>query len=462
MKLAAVILAAGQGTRMKSDLPKVLHRAAGRTLLDWSVEAIRALEPERCVVVIGHGAEQVRASLPETVEATVQEQQLGTGHAAAVALDHLGDLAALDLVLITYGDMPLVTPEVYRSALDAAGQAEAVMVSTELDDPAGYGRVLRNPDGSLDRVVEDRDATPEEADVGEINAGIYAFRSQVLAEALQTLRSDNAQGEYYLPDALPAIRASGHRIAVVKVAAEAVLGVNSHDQLAEAEAVLRRRINRSWQQLGVWMQDPSRVYIDAGVELEAGARLYPGVHLEGATRVGAGAVIGPEAFIVDSVVGPGAHVWYSVVRRAEIGPQVEVGPYASLRPGTVLQSGAKAGTFVEMKNTQVGEGAKVPHLAYMGDATIGAGANVGAGSITCNYDGYQKHHTEIGEEAFIGSDTMLVAPVTIGKRAVTGAGSVITRDVAEGALAVERSMQKEVPGYAERREERHRNAEPEE
>jgi bifunctional UDP-N-acetylglucosamine pyrophosphorylase/glucosamine-1-phosphate N-acetyltransferase len=229
-----------------------------------------------------------------------------------------------------------------------------------------------------------------------------------------------------------------------------VAGVNSHDQLAEAEAEIRGRINTEWQQRGVWMQDPSRVYIDPTVELAAGVRLYPGVHLEGSTRVASGAVVGPEVFAVDSSIGERSRVWYSVLRSAVVGEEVEVGPYASLRPGTVLEKGAKAGTFVEMKNTRVGEGAKVPHLAYMGDATVGPRSNVGAGTITCNYNGYEKLPTTIGADAFIGSDTMLVAPVNIGDGAITGAGSVITNDVEAGALAVERSEQKEIPGYAQR------------
>jgi bifunctional UDP-N-acetylglucosamine pyrophosphorylase/glucosamine-1-phosphate N-acetyltransferase len=459
MTLAAVILAAGQGTRMKSDLPKVLHRAAGRTLLDWALGPVAALGPDRIVVVVGHEAGAVTASLPTGVEAAVQEEQLGTGHAVGVALQHLGPLASEDRVLVSYGDMPLVTTELLNRLLGE--ETEAVMVATRLDDPGGYGRVIRRDDASLDRVVEERDATPEEAAVNEVNAGLYVFRGDLLQETIARLAAENAQREYYLPDVLPALVAGGHRVTVLGVASDLVLGVNSPDQLAQAEAILRRRINLGWMREGVFMPDPERVYIDATVELAAGARIYPGVHLEGACRVEAGAAVGPDVFAADTSIGAGARVWYSVLRSAWVGPEADVGPFASLRPGTVLEAGSKAGTFVEMKNTTVGEGAKVPHLAYMGDATIGARANIGAGSITCNYDGYDKYETVIGEEAFIGSDTMLVAPVTVGRRAVTGAGSVITRDVGQGALAVERSVQKEIPGYAELREERHRAAKEE-
>ncbi|MDP3983486.1 MAG: bifunctional UDP-N-acetylglucosamine diphosphorylase/glucosamine-1-phosphate N-acetyltransferase GlmU, partial [Acidimicrobiia bacterium] len=461
MGLAAVVLAAGQGTRMKSDKPKVLHRAAGRTLLDWALAAVQVVDPDRVVVVVGHGAGEVAAHVPEKIESVIQSPQLGTGHATAIALNRLGAMASEDLVLITYGDMPLVTGDLLRQVLGASPGVGGVMVSTHLEDPSGYGRVLRNEDGSLARVVEDRDATPAQRQVSEVNAGLYVFRGDLLGSALSQLAPDNAQGEYYLPDVVPLLLQQGQRVEVVVAPAETVLGVNSHDQLAEAEAILRRRINRHWQQEGVWMQDPDRVYIDAAVELAPGVRLFPGVHLQGSCRVESGAVIGPETFISDSEVGQDARIWYSVVRAARVGAGAEVGPYASLRQGTVLKAAAKAGTFVEMKNTTLGEGAKVPHLSYMGDATIGARANVGAGSITCNYDGFDKHHTTIGEEAFIGSDTMLVAPVTIGDRAVTGAGSVITHDVAEGALAVERSVQKDVPGYAARREQRHHTAETE-
>jgi len=293
--------------------------------------------------------------------------------------------------------------------------------------------------------------------ITEVNAGIYAFSGLALQKALGRIVAGNAQGEYYLPDVLPILIQEGEKVGTVIAEAMEVSGVNSQEQLAAADAELRRRINRSWQQSGVWMQDPERVYIEASVELAPGVRLYPGVHLEGQTRIEQGAVLGPDTFIADSVIGSGARVWYSVLRSARVGEGAEVGPYASLRPGTVLEPRSKAGTFVEVKNSTIGESAKVPHLSYIGDATIGARANVGAGSITCNYDGYEKHETVIGEGAFIGSDTMLVAPVVVGPGAFTGAGSVITRDVEAGALAVERSHQEEIQGYAARREERHRS-----
>ncbi len=455
MSLVAVVLAAGQGTRMKSELPKVLHTAAGRTLLSWALDAVTGVSPDRTVVVVGFGAGQVTTTLPEGVESVTQTPQLGTGHAAAVAMGHLGTARDDDIILVTSADMPLVTAPLLDKVVKAIESAAAVMVSTERAEPFGYGRVVRTDTGSLLRVIEERDADGDQRQINEVNAGVYAFKGGLLANALKAIAPNNAQSEFYLPDVFPVLLSDGHRVEVVRADPFETMGVNSHDQLAQADSVLRGRINASWQRAGIFMQDPARVYIDAGVTLEPGVRIYPGVHLEGSTSVGPGAVIGPEVFAVDSVIGPGARVWYSVLRSAQVGEGSEVGPYASLRPGTVLGARSKAGTFVEMKNTTLGDDAKVPHLSYMGDASIGARSNIGAGSITCNFDGYEKHHTEIGEDAFIGSDTMLVAPVVVGDKAVTGAGSVITRDVEEGALAVERSVQKEVPGYAARREERH-------
>ena len=456
MSLIAIVLAAGQGTRMKSDLPKVLHKAAGRTLLDWALLAISGVKPERTVVIVGHEAQLVARTLPEWAEPVLQPGQLGTGHAVTVALSALDDLTDEDTVLITYGDMPLVTAELLQRAAAAQRTGTASIVTFASRDPRGYGRIVRDDVGGFARVVEEKDADPLERQISEVNAGIYAFSGSALRSALGKVAADNAQGEYYLPDVLPMMIQEGEKVATVTAEPMEVSGVNSQDQLAEAEAELRRRINRAWQQRGVWMQDPDRVYIEDTVELAPGVRLYPGVHLEGMTRVESGAVVGPDTFALDSIIGSGARVWYSVLRSAEVGDGAEVGPYASLRPGTVLGSRSKAGTFVEIKNSRIGDGAKVPHLSYMGDATIGERANIGAGSITCNYDGFEKHETVIGEGAFIGSSTMLVAPVVVGPGAFTGAGSVITRDVEAGSLAVERSHQQEIAGYAARREERHR------
>ncbi len=444
----AVVLAAGKGTRMRSALPKVLHEVAGRPMLAWVLDAVAVTGPQRTIVVVGHGGDQVMASLPPGVEACVQEPQGGTGHAVEVALAHVGD--GDEDVVVVPGDVPLLREDTL-AALAQGGEAAATILTAVLGDPTGYGRVVRGEDGQVKAVVEQTDADAETLAIAEVNVGMYRFRRADLAEALAGIGVDNAQGEKYLTDVVGWLVAHDRPVEAVEADPVETMGVNDHVGLARAGRVRRRWILERWMGDGVAVDDPETTYVDAGVTLAPGVRLHPGVHLKGDTRVEAGAEIGPDSYLEDTVVESGARIWYSVVRGARVGPDVQVGPYASLRPGTVLARGAKAGTFVEMKNTTVAEGAKVPHLSYLGDAAVGERANVGAGTITCNYDGYDKYRTEIGADAFIGSDTMLVAPVTIGEAAVTGAGSVITRDVAPGALAVERSPQREIPGYAARR-----------
>jgi bifunctional UDP-N-acetylglucosamine pyrophosphorylase/glucosamine-1-phosphate N-acetyltransferase len=439
---------------MRSDVPKVAHIAVGKPLVSWVLDAVAGLDPANVVVVVGHGAEQVQSILPSGVVTAIQAQQLGTGHAAQIGLDALGPIDPDDVVMILYGDTPLLSTALLTDLATLDQDESARLITAELDDPSGYGRVLRAESGSVSGIVEDRDCTPEQAVINEINAGIYAIRAGRLIESLKQVTNDNTQGEYYLTDVVGILVSQGDRLRAVKAAPEEVMGINSQDQLAEARKELQRRVNRQLMEAGVIILDPDRTYIDQTVEIEPGARIYPNVHLEGATKVGAGTQVGPDVFAVDSTIGADAMVWYSVLRSAQVGDDCQVGPYASLRPGTVLEKGAKAGTFVETKNTTLAEGAKAPHLSYLGDAKIGKRSNIGAGTITCNYDGYEKHPTEIGEDAFIGSDTMLVAPVRIGNRAITGAGSVITSDVPDDALAVERAGQKEIPGYAQRRKAR--------
>ncbi|MFQ5523523.1 MAG: bifunctional UDP-N-acetylglucosamine diphosphorylase/glucosamine-1-phosphate N-acetyltransferase GlmU [Acidimicrobiia bacterium] len=453
MSVHVVILAAGQGKRMHSALPKVAHLLAGRPLIGWVVTAVESLAPESTVVVVGHGADEVRPLLPGDVLVAHQDPQLGTGHAARIGVDAIPDLDREDTVVVLYGDMPLITPALLVELADL-GAATLKLVTADLDDPTGYGRIVRGGEGRVMGVVEHADCTSEQLQIREVNAGIYALRAGDLLDSLDQVGNDNAQGEYYLTEVVGILAAKGARLEAVKARAEEVSGINSQDQLAAARKALQRRINQELMESGVWMLDPERVYIDESVTVEAGARLYPGVHLEGETTVAAGAMVGPDVFALDSTIGADSRVWYSVLRGAVVGDGCEVGPFASLRPGTILEEGARIGTFVETKNTVLGEGAKALHLTYLGDASVGARTNIGAGTITCNYDGISKHPTEIGEDAFIGSDTMLVAPVEIGDRAITGAGSVITRDVSEGALAIERSQQREIPGYADRRQAR--------
>ena len=446
---AAVVLAAGKGTRFHSDLAKVLHPVAGRTMLRWVLESLRGLDLDRVVVVVGHQGEAVaaEAAAAELPNLTVVEQaeQRGTGHAVRVTFD-VGALDGVDRVLVLPGDTPLLDAGTLRGLLDAA--APAALLTARPADPTGYGRVLRAADSRVARIVEHRDATEAERAVDEINAGMYVFAAEALRRELGALRGDNSQGELYLTDVVAPLAAEG--LAAVEAPAEVVAGVNDRAQLAAAAAVLRRRINERLLLGGVTLVDPERTYVGAEVVIAPDAVILPNTHLEGATRIGAGARVGPDSRLVDAVVEDGAVVSYSVLLGASVGPGATVGPFSYLRPGARLERAAKAGAFVEIKQTTVGEGSKVPHLSYIGDAEIGQGVNVGAGTITCNFDGRHKHRTVIGDGAFIGSDTMLVAPVTIGPRAVTAAGSAITQDVPEGALALERTQQVAVPGYADR------------
>lgn len=436
---------------MRSSLPKVLNRIAGKPMISWVLEAVAGLQPNATVVVVGHGGEDVKEVLPPGVTVAVQDEQLGTGHAVGVGLEALGDVADDESILVVYGDMPLLVGGMLRRLVEARNEAAVIIATATPPSPSSFGRVVRDRSGAVSAIVEERDATPAQRAIDEVNAGIYSFAAGALKEALRSVTNSNAKGEYYLTDTIALLIAAGKMVETMPVSDTDVIGVNDAADLAAASHEMRLRLTARLLDEGVLIVDPLRTYVDAGVVVQPGAVLYPGVHLEGATEIGSGSTIGPEVFMIDTKVGENAKVWYSVVRGAEIGEGVEVGPYASLRPGTLLAAGAKAGTFVEMKNARVGTGAKVPHLAYMGDVTIGEGANVGAGSITCNYDGFEKHETVIGAGAFIGSDTMLVAPVEIGEGAHTGAGSTITKDVEPGSLAVERSEQRSVPGYAARR-----------
>jgi len=441
--LAAVVLAAGEGTRMKSSVPKVLHPLCGRPMLLHVIGALEQLPLTRIVVVVGHGAESVIKTLHEETDVPLefveQRVQRGTGDAVSVALTVFPDeLDGEDDIVVVPGDTPLLRAETVAALArdhDESGAAATVLTAV-LPDPTGYGRIVRGKEGRVESIVDHWDATPEERAIDEVNTSIYCFRRGLIAPALRRLSPENTQGEYYLTDAIAVLRAAGHKVIAMTAPETAeAMGVNDRLQLAEAEAALRARINARWMREGVAMVDPSRTYIDATVTLGAEVYLLPGVTLEGRTTVAAGAVIGPDTRLIDTVVGEGAIITYSVAREAEIGADVSVGPFAHLRPGTRLGKGAKAGSFVEIKSSDVGEGAKVPHLAYVGDAEIGAGANLGAGTITANYDGQTKHRTKIGPDAHIGSNTVLVAPVEVGEGAYTGAGAVVTEDVPAGALA---------------------------
>ncbi|HEX6207308.1 MAG TPA: bifunctional UDP-N-acetylglucosamine diphosphorylase/glucosamine-1-phosphate N-acetyltransferase GlmU [Actinomycetota bacterium] len=456
-RLAAVVMAAGKGKRLRSSLPKVLHPVAGKPVLWHVLRAARRLRPWRMIVVVSHGRDHVEETVRSwglDVTFVDQGEPLGTGHAVMAAE---GAVGRADDVLVLPGDNPLVTTEMLRDLmrLHRRRLPAATVQTTVLDDATGYGRVIRDGD-RFERIAEERDASSTERRIHEIATSVYAFRREDLFGALPLVGRENVQGEHYLPDVLGILAGKGEDIRAIEADFEGALDVNSRVALARATAVMRRRINEELMASGVTMVDPDRTYVDAGVKIGADTTLLPGVHLEGDTRIGAGCTIGPDARIVDSRIDDEVEITSSTVRGARIGQGSTVGPYAHLRPGTVMGRRTKAGSFVEIKASRIGDGSKVPHLAYVGDATIGKDVNVGAGTITCNYDGYEKHRTLIGDGAFIGSDTMLVAPVRIGRNAVTGAGSTITRDVAEGELAVERSEQRNVRGYTERRAKRRR------
>ncbi len=447
---AVVVLAAGEGTRMRSAVPKVLHHLLGRSLL---AHVLAACEPlgGRTLVVVGHGRDQVTNALPAGAQPVVQAEQRGTGHAVRVALEAAPDLDGT--VLVVPADVPLLGTETLRGLVEEHRRvgATATLLTAMADDPTGYGRVLRARDGGVARVVEHRDATAAERAVREVNTSVYAFEVGPLREALGKLSTDNVQGEEYLPEVIGMYVEHGQPVAAVAADPVETGGVNDRVQLAAAGRALRDRILTGWMRAGVTMVDPATVWIDVDARLDADVTLLPNVQLHGATRIAAGAVVGPDCTLIDTVVGADARVVRAHCDRAEIGPEASVGPYCYLRPGARLARRAKAGTYVEIKAADIGEGTKVPHLTYVGDATIGEHTNIGAASVFVNYDGVAKHRTVIGSHARTGADNMFVAPVTVGDGAYTAAGSVITDDVPAGAMGVGRARQRNIEGWVERR-----------
>ncbi len=451
MGAAALILAAGEGTRMKSGLPKVAHRILGVPMVAHVIDAAHRAGCEQIVAVTGHGAEVVE-SLIGGVASVRQEQQLGTGHAVMCAKDALSGIDG-SLVVLS-GDSPLLRSETIARLVETREKtgAAAVVLTATLPDPTGYGRIIREGDGTLAGIVEDKDLAPAQRSIDEVNTGTYCFDARLLFNHLESLGNQNSQGEYYLTDMIKVFRDEGLKVeGIATDQPEETLGVNSRVQLAEAAKVLQRRINRGHMLAGVTMTDPELVWIGPAVTIGRDTVLEPMTFLMGETHIGEACLIGPDSRVTDSRVESGSVVDSSILVQATLGEGAVVGPRAYLRPGTVLARRAKAGTSVEIKNSTIGEGSKVPHLSYIGDATIGSDVNVGAGTITCNYDGIHKHPTVIGDGAFIGSDTMLVAPVTVGEGAITAAGSAITRDVPADALGVERSEQRAIDGWARKR-----------
>lgn len=445
---------------MRSASPKVLHSIAGRSLLGHVVHAAAHTQPRHVIVVVGHGRQQVQAHLDAiapSVVTVVQDEQLGTGHAVRIALTGIAErgleMPAGPIVVLT-GDTPLLTGATVQALLDdhAASAAAATVLTTMMSDPSGYGRILRDSTGAVMGIVEHRDASEDQLRIDEINSGMYAFDPTHLVSALSRIERNNDQGEEYLTDVIGLLREDGATVAASRVMdPDEVMGVNDRVQLSEAAWVMRDRINRDWMRKGVSMLDPDSTWIDVDVELAADVVIRPNVTLAGPTSVATGAILGPGTTLTSCEVGEGAEVIHTWAELAVIGADAHVGPFTYLRPGTVLGEESKAGAYVEIKNSTVGRGAKVPHLSYVGDAEIGEESNIGAATVFVNYDGVAKHRTVVGSHVRIGSDTMLVAPVTIGDGAYTAAGSVITQDVPPGAMAIGRAQQRNIADWVQRR-----------
>jgi bifunctional UDP-N-acetylglucosamine pyrophosphorylase/glucosamine-1-phosphate N-acetyltransferase len=436
MRIASVILAAGLGTRMRSSLPKVLHLLGGQPLVLYSIAAARQATGSEPLLVLGHAAEAIQQALGGQLRYVLQEPQLGTGHAVQQAEAVLR--GACDLLLVTYGDMPLMTAATLRRLVEAQrGHAGPVtMLSVVSPDPRGFGRVLRNAQGEVVAIVEEAQATPEQLAIHELNAGAYCFAADWLWGALPRIPL-SPKGENYLTDLVEIAVRDGLTVqAVVSDDLGEMIGINTRQHLAEAEALLRQRINRQWMLAGVTLVDPSSTYIEPGVQIGQDTIIWPNTYLQGNTQIGENCTIGPNSLLRDAQVGKRCQVLASMVEKAVLEDDVDIGPFARLRKGAHLAQGVHMGNFGEVKDSYLGPGTKIGHFSYVGNATIGAEVNIGAGTITCNYDGEKKHPTQIGDGAFIGSDTMLVAPVTVGAGARTGAGAVVTRDLPPNALAV--------------------------
>jgi bifunctional UDP-N-acetylglucosamine pyrophosphorylase/glucosamine-1-phosphate N-acetyltransferase len=445
----AIILAAGEGKRMKSRIPKALHMAAGKPLAGWVVDAAREATKAAPVLVIGNGAKQVREFFGDSVRYAVQEKQLGSGHAVMAAREYLDGEG---YAIVAAGDMPLIRAETLTAIAQRAMEKRlgACLLTAIADDPTGYGRVIREGGGV--RIVEHRDATEEQRAVKEVNLSVYCFYIPALKKALDNLRPDNDQGEYYITDCVHDIVKQGYGAeAVVCGDPDEYIGVNDRVQLAEAARLLRRRINTALMREGVTLIDPDAAYIDAQVTVGMDTVIYPGVTLEGDCVIGAGVTLYPGSRIVSSRVGDGTKVQNSVLLNAVVGGNSTIGPYAYLRPGTVVGDGCRVGDFVEVKNSVIHDGAKVSHLSYIGDGEIGEKSNIGCGVVFVNYDGQKKHKTTVGKNAFVGCNVNLVAPVTVGDGAYVAAGSTVTDDVEPDALCIARSRQTVIPGWAKKR-----------
>lgn len=449
-KTKAVILAAGFGTRMKSKHPKVIHPILGRPLVSYVIQAAREAGAEEICMVVGHGSEAVKAAIGDDVTYVMQAEQLGTGHAVKMAESFIGEEGR---TLVLFGDTPLITGQTLKSLIKTTEDKDSsvTVLSTLVDNPEGYGRILREK-GVFKKSIEHKDASEEERRIKEINAGMYCFDAKRLKEALGKLNNNNAQGEYYLPDVLPIIMEAGGKAEVLLTEdSEEILGINNRVQLAEAGAMLQRRINERHMLAGVTLYNPAQTYISSDAIIGEDTVIFPGTFIEGKSVIGRDSVIGPNTKIFQSTIGEGTKVEQSTILESTVGSATTIGPYAYIRPNSTIGDHIKVGDFVEIKNAVIGDGTKISHLTYVGDADVGKKVNFGCGTVVVNYDGQKKHRTTIEDEAFIGCNTNLVSPVTVHHKAYTAAGSTITKDVPEDALGIARSRQTNIEGWVKRR-----------
>ena len=450
MSVSVIVLAAGKGTRMKSELPKVLHKVLGKPLISHSIDALSSIDNK--FVVVGHESELVINSIPSSIKNVIQKNQLGTGHAVSTAINSevFNDLKS-EFTLVVPGDVPSINSEDIDLLIDEVKTKSSPVgfLTALVNNPFGYGRIVKNNEEI--KIVEEKDCSEEEKAINEINSGIYCFNTEFLIEYIDNLNTENAQGEFYLTDLIGIANNQKQDIVIVQVDEDSIKGINSMSQLNEVEDMMQKKLIEGFMEQGVYFQDPTSTYIDADVTISSGTKVLANTHLTGKTSIDENCTIGPNAQINDSSIGKNSKVVNLVVDQSTIHENGNIGPFAHIRPGSELGEGVKVGSFAETKKSKIGKGSKVPHLAYVGDAELGENVNFSAGSITVNYDGKEKHKTDIKDGAFIGSDVMLVAPVTIGEESMIGAGSVITKDVPAKALGIERNNQKNVEGYVDRK-----------